>query len=110
MKSLTLAVAVLAGLILSGPVLADDDDCTVPVADWQPREVLRQQLEQRGWTVQRIKVDDGCYEVRGVDNNGNAFKAKYEPASLRVIKMKTKNGKDEGFVDDSDKKHTKKVK
>ena len=110
MKSLTFAVAVLAGLILSGPVLADDDDCTDPVADWQPREVLRQQLEQRGWTVQRIKVDDGCYEVRGVDNSGNAFKAKYEPASLRVIKMKTKPGKGEGSGDDSDKKHTKKVK
>ncbi|MBK7013568.1 MAG: PepSY domain-containing protein [Xanthomonadales bacterium] len=60
------------------------DDCSDPVADWQPREALRQQLEQHGWTAQRIKVDDGCYEVRGIDKIGNAFKAKYAPASLRI--------------------------
>lgn len=108
MKSLPFAAVVLAGLILSNSALADDDDCTDPVTEWQPREVLRQQLEQRGWTVQRIKVDDGCYEVRGVDNNGNTFKAKYEPASLRVIKMKTKYGKGEGSGEGPDMKNTKK--
>ena len=66
MKSLTFTGAVLAGLVFSGTALAAED-CTDPVADWQPRETLRLQLEQHGWEVQRIKVDDGCYEVRGVD-------------------------------------------
>lgn len=89
MKPITLACALLASILISGPVLADDD-CTDPVANWQPREVLRQQLEQQGWTVQRIKVDDGCYEVRGVDNNGNKFKAKFAPASLKIQKLKIK--------------------
>lgn len=89
MKSLTLAGAVLASLLVSGAALADND-CTDPVADWQPREVLRQQLEGHGWTIQRIKVDDGCYEVRGVDKIGNTFKAKYAPASLRIHKLEIK--------------------
>ncbi len=89
MKSLTLAGAVLASLVFSGAVLAGTD-CTDPVADWQPREVLRQQLEQHGWEVQRIKVDDGCYEVRGLDRNRNSFKAKYAPASLRIRKLEIK--------------------
>ena len=83
MKSLTLTSAILASLVLCGSALASDD-CADPVADWQPRETLRLQLEQQGWEVQRIKVDDGCYEVRGVDTIGNAFKAKYAPASLRI--------------------------
>lgn len=89
MKLLTLTGVVLAGLAFSGGALAGDD-CTDPVADWQPREVLRQQLEQKGWEVQRIKVDDGCYEVRGTDKLGNRFKAEYSPASLRIRELKIK--------------------
>ena len=81
-KSLTMA-GLLVGVLVSGAALADDD-CVDPVADWQPREVLRKQVEQRGWTVQRIKVDDGCYEVRGVDSKGNKFKPTYAPATLQI--------------------------
>ena len=77
---------VLAGLLMGGAAWADTD-CHVPVQDWQPREVLRQQLEQQGWQVQRIKVDDGCYEVRGTDRLGNRVKAKYTPATLRMRKL-----------------------
>ena len=101
MKPLTLAGAVLASLAFSGAALAAND-CTDPVADWQPREVLRQHLEQRGWKVQRIKVDDGCYEVRGIDKNGNAFKAQYAPASLRIRKLEVKfdrNGDAADYLD-----------
>ena len=86
MKALTQINLVLASLMFSAAALAADD-CSDPVADWQPREALRQQLEQRGWTVQRIKVDDGCYEVRGIDKNGNPFKAKFSPASLHFRKL-----------------------
>lgn len=89
MKLFTLAAVALASLTLSSAAMADND-CTDPVADWQPREVLRQQLEQHGWTVKRIKVDDGCYEVKGVDKNGNTFKAKYAPASLQIRKLEIK--------------------
>jgi hypothetical protein len=41
--------------------------------------------------VHRIKVDDGCYEVRGVDADGNRFKAKYAPESLSVLNMEIKD-------------------
>ena len=101
MKSIFLASAVLVSLVFSGTALADDD-CTDPVADWQPREVLRQQLQQQGWTVQRIKVDDGCYEVRGIDRIGNAFRAKYAPASLRIRKLEitfNRNGNAADYLD-----------
>ncbi len=91
MKSRTLAAALLAGLLATGAAWADSG-CDEPVASWQPREVLKQQLEQRGWTVQRIKVDDACYEVRGTDRLGNRFKAKYGPASLRIRKLEIEFG------------------
>lgn len=87
MKPTVLAsVALVVSILVSGNALAEKD-CVDPVADWQSREVLRERLEQRGWKVQRIKVDDGCYEVKGIDRRGNKFKAKYAPASLRVRKL-----------------------
>lgn len=84
MKSGFIANATLMGLLLSGYALAGDD-CSDPVSDWQPRETLRQQVErQYGWRVQRIKVDDGCYELKGVDRKGNDIEASYSPASLHL--------------------------
>lgn len=86
MKARLSIAAVLAGILVSGAALADTA-CDDPVASWQPRESLRQKIEQRGWVVQRIKVDDGCYEVRGRDRKGNKFKATYAPASLRLLTL-----------------------
>lgn len=92
MKTLVWAGAVLAGTLASGAVWADTP-CQAAVQDWRPRDVLRQQLEQQGLQVQRIKVDDGCYEVRGIDAQGQRFKATYAPDSLQLLKMKIKNGR-----------------
>ena len=86
MKALVLVNTALAGMLMGGAAWAAND-CADPVADWQPRERLRQQIEQRGGTVQRIKVDDGCYEVRGIDARGNRFKGKDSPQSLRIKKL-----------------------
>lgn len=90
MKALFLAGVVLAGVLASGAVVADTR-CQAPVQDWLPRETLRKQLEQQGVLVQRIKVDDGCYEVRGMDVHGNRFKAIYAPESLQLLKLKVQN-------------------
>jgi hypothetical protein len=87
MKSAFIAATALLSLLLAGAALADDD-CNEPVSDWQPRETLRQQVErQYGWSVQRIKVDDGCYELKGSDRKGNRIEARYAPATLRLRKL-----------------------
>lgn len=105
MKPLTLTGAVLVSVLVSSTALAGEN-CTDPVADWQPREVLRQQLEQNGWVVQRIKVDDDCYEVRGLDNNGNKFSAKYSPATLRIRKLEIKFNQEGDAADYLDQNRT----
>ncbi|MDZ3826608.1 MULTISPECIES: PepSY domain-containing protein [Pseudomonas] len=84
MKSAFIASSTLLCVLLSAYALADDE-CSDPVSDWQPRETLRLQVEQQwGWSVQRIKVDDGCYQLNGADRRGNAIEARYAPASLRL--------------------------
>lgn len=84
-------LALAAAMVASGAALADTD-CSDPISEWKPRELLRQQVELLGWTVQRIKVDDGCYEVRGTDRRGNKVKAKYGPATLRMRSLEVEFG------------------
>jgi hypothetical protein len=88
MKRTVLIAAALLGALTLGVAMADDDDCRVPMAQWQPREAVAEMAKARGWTVDRIKVDDGCYGVRGIDENGRSFRAKVNPATLAVMRMK----------------------
>lgn len=69
------------------PVLAEDD-CDAPLSRWQTREAVRQMAIAQGWQIQRLKIDDGCYEIRGTDAQGGTFKAKIDPETLKVLKMK----------------------
>lgn len=70
------------------PVWAEDD-CDAPLPRWQSREAVRQMAAQQGWQIQRLKIDDGCYEIRGTDAQGHSFKAKIDPETLAVLKMKS---------------------
>lgn len=93
MKTHFLITTLLSVTLMASASYADDD-CHDPVTDWQPKQVLRQRLEATGWQIQRIKVDDGCYEVKGLDQSGNRVKAEYYPASLRLREVKIKFDKD----------------
>jgi len=79
---LTLAMA------LGGPPALAKDDCQVPIEQWQPREAALQAAAQRGWHVERLKIDDGCYEIRGTDAEGHSFKAKLDPQTLQTVEYK----------------------
>jgi len=69
----------LAGLGLSAPVRASEDDCRVPMAEWRPREELEARIRAEGWQrLDRIEVDDGCYEAKGYDREGWRVEAKYD--------------------------------
>lgn len=79
-------------LSLAAPaLLADDDDCDVPVKQWQSRDAVLRLAAQQGWQVQRLKIDDGCYEIRGTDAQGRSFKAKIDPETLKVLKIKQRD-------------------
>lgn len=81
-----------------------DDDCDAPVERWQSREAVRQMAAQQGWQIQRLKIDDGCYEIRGTDRQGRSFKAKIDPETLKVLKLKQRDG-DRDRDRDRDREH-----
>ena len=91
----------VAGLLLlvvagSGAAMADDD-CDVPLARWQPREAVQAMAQARGWQVDRLRIDDGCYQIRGTDETGQPFKAKIDPATLAIVKIKRRTRSDGGY-------------
>lgn len=90
MKRTLTAAAVAFALMGTGAAFADDDRCFVPMADWQPSEALQQKLTADGWKVNRIKTDDGCYEVRGIDGQGRRVEASFNPKTFEVVKMKVR--------------------
>ena len=83
-KALTI-LGFLAGLP-AGAALADDD-CFVPMAEWQPRDAVERLAEESGWTLRRIKIDDGCYEIEGSDAEGREIEVTVHPATLEVIEL-----------------------
>jgi hypothetical protein len=93
MRKHTLAAAAFLVFAGSGAAMADDD-CHLPMDQWQPREAVQKMAEARGWTVRRIRADDGCYQISGTDENGRGLKVKVDPGSLEIVKMK-REGQDE---------------
>ena len=85
--SLRRGVLALALSLAALPTLADDD-CDAPMDRWQSREAVRQMAAREGWQIQRLKIDDGCYELRGTDAQGRTFKARIDPETLKVLKVK----------------------
>ena len=78
--------------LVAVPIWADDD-CDAPVERWHSRDAVRQMADRQGWQIQRLKIDDGCYEIRGTDSQGRSFKAKIDPETLKVLKLKQRDRK-----------------
>ncbi|SFR40247.1 PepSY domain-containing protein [Litoreibacter janthinus] len=97
----TLATMLTVTAIAAGPALADDD-CFVPMAKWQPREAAASFAAAQGWSVRRIKIDDGCYEIKGRDADGREIEVKLHPDTLSVIEFEYEDDEDDDEDDDDD--------
>ena len=51
------------------------------------RRRCRDWPRSNGWTVRRIKIDDGCYEIDGRDAEGRQIEVTVHPATLQVIEF-----------------------
>jgi hypothetical protein len=87
----TLTILAFLASLPAGVALADDD-CFVPMADWQPREAVAQLAADQGWTVRRIKIDDGCYEIVGRDAEGRSIEVKIHPGTLQIVEFELEGG------------------
>lgn len=90
-KSGLCAVALLAGSVIAGtPAVADEDICVEhPRADWITEEKLAETATALGYDVRKVEEEDGCWEVKGFDAQGNRVEVYFDPVSAEVIKIKS---------------------
>ena len=94
----TLTILGFLAVFPAGAALADDD-CFVPMANWQPRYAVALLAEENGWTVRRIKIDDGCYEIDGRDAGGRMIEVTVHPETLEVIEFEYEDEDDDARRD-----------
>lgn len=87
MKAILFAAAAAFGALGAGAAVAAEK-CKAPLAEWQPRQALEKKLQAEGWKVNRLKTEDGCYEVYGVDRQGRRVEAYFNPKTLQTVKVK----------------------
>lgn len=61
-----------------------DEGCSVPMSEWQPREAVQRMAQKQGWTVRRIKIDDGCYKIEVREASGRTVEVTVDPATLET--------------------------
>jgi hypothetical protein len=61
-----------------------------PKEGWQTQAKLEETLKGKGWTVRKVKVDGGCYEVYGLDEKGQRVEAYFHPVTLAPVPTKGK--------------------
>ena len=88
-KKLTaLSATLVLGAALAAPTAFATGLATCESGDkssWQKPEVLQKQLEEKGWKVNRVKEDGGCYEVYAIDSEGERVEAYFHPVSLEPV-------------------------
>ena len=87
MKSAVMMVSLSAGLLAGGSGFATGlATCdSGPRETWQPQEKLEKMLVARGWRVNRVKEDGGCYEVYAINEKGQRVEAYFHPKTLEPV-------------------------
>jgi hypothetical protein len=57
----------------------------IPKEDWKPQAELERKLKNEGWTISRVKIENGCYEVYGKNAVGKKMETFFHPKTLEVV-------------------------
>lgn len=82
----TLAILALLAALPAGAARADG--ACGPRSQPQSWEAVAQLARDYGWTIRRMEIDDGCYDILVADPGGNTLKATIDPATLDVVKAR----------------------
>jgi hypothetical protein len=87
MKFKLTVVTLISGLAIAGSSFATGlATCdSGPKASWQPQEKLEKMLVEKGWRINRVKEDGGCYEVYAIDEKGQRVEAYFHPTTLAPV-------------------------
>lgn len=110
-RALTIVLLLTAGLALAAPAWAEsaheanatsEPNCWVPITVWKPRSAVEALAKVHGWTMRRVLVDDGCYEMLGSDKKGAPIEVRLHPKTLRILTVRRLDGSGGGADGGSD--------
>ena len=87
MKTISRLFAALLALTATTAALAHGDfKCDVPKAEWRKKSELQAKLVADGWKkVRQVKVDNGCYEVYGLDEKNARAEVYFNPKTFEKV-------------------------
>lgn len=88
-----IAIKSLAAIALSAisiGALASEACTDAPRDKWLQQKDVKAKLEKQGYNVQRLKVDDGCYEAYVTGKDGKKAELKINPLDGAVLKEEGK--------------------
>ncbi len=84
--ALSLAGLTFVGLSASAAFASEDHLCSsAPRAEWRSADEAKAAVEAEGYTVTRIKTEDGCYEAYARDAAGARFELLLDPVTLAIV-------------------------
>lgn len=82
--SLILALGALANL----PAHASDVCKSYPKEQWLSEAQIQAKAEALGYKVRSVGEDDGCLEVKGMNQAGAKVEVYFDPVTAEVVKTK----------------------
>jgi len=82
----------IATILVPASVFASTECTKTPAEKWLPQSEVTTQVEKAGFTVQRIKQENSCYEVKGQSKDGKRVELYVNPVDASIVKEKVKSG------------------
>jgi hypothetical protein len=80
MKTTLLAAMLISVTAVSAAQADNDHRCpSVPVERWMSEQQIRERATTLGLEVRKIKIDDGCYEVKARNRDGRWQEIRFHP-------------------------------
>ncbi|MGZ8251943.1 MAG: PepSY domain-containing protein [Methylophilaceae bacterium] len=77
---------IMALLAIPATVFASADCTAYPKAEWAPEDTLKKALLDEGYTIKKFKVDGNCYEIYGLNPQGQKVEIYFDTKTLAIIK------------------------
>lgn len=78
-------IAAACCFLMAGPAFATGGCSRASASKFKPKAMLAHELASKGFTVRRIKVENGCYEVYALDKHGKRYNAAYNAETFRKL-------------------------
>ncbi len=89
MRTFPAITAIVLSTAITVPALASDDDyCGANDRNqWMTKQAVESKLAEQGYQVDRVKIDDGCYEAYARRDEGRKLELKIHPVSGEVVEI-----------------------